>query len=51
MNSLANLLSYPYVRSGVDDKKLKLIGGYYDFVHGKFEILGVDSDIKPTIDI
>lgn len=27
----------------LDDKKLKLVGGYYDFVHGKFEILGVDD--------
>ncbi|KAI3759384.1 hypothetical protein L6452_07157 [Arctium lappa] len=51
MNSLVNLLSYPYVRTGLADKKLKLIGGYYDFVCGKFEILAVDSDIKPTIDI
>ena len=51
MNSLTNLLSYPYVRSGVADKKLELIGGYYDFVHGKFEILGVDTEVKPTSDI
>lgn len=51
MNSLVNLLSYPYVRSGVADKKLKLMGGYYDFVCGRFQIMGVDYDIKPTIDI
>lgn len=51
MNSLVNLLSYPYVRSGMADKKIKLMGGYYDFVGGKFQIMGVDYNIKPTIDI
>lgn len=40
MNSLKNLLSYPYVRSGLADKKLQLLGGYYDFVNGTFEFLG-----------
>lgn len=51
MNSLVNLLSYPYVRSGVADKKIKLMGGYYNFDGGKFQIMEVDYDIKPTIDI
>ncbi|XP_071711044.1 carbonic anhydrase 2-like [Rutidosis leptorrhynchoides] len=51
MNSLVNLLSYPYVRTGVADKKLKLMGGHYDFVNGNFQIMEVDYDIKPTIDI
>ncbi|KAI3785770.1 hypothetical protein L1987_44895 [Smallanthus sonchifolius] len=50
MNSLGNLLSYPYVRSGIADKKLKLLGGYYDFVCGKFQTFEVD-DIKPTTNI
>ncbi|GJV62503.1 carbonic anhydrase 2-like protein [Tanacetum coccineum] len=39
MNSLMNLISYPYVRSGVADKTLKLMGGYYNFVDGKFQIM------------
>ncbi|KAI3499420.1 hypothetical protein L1887_35220 [Cichorium endivia] len=43
MNSLGNLLSYPYVKAGVTSKKLKLIGGYYDFVRGNFDILGSKS--------
>ncbi|GJU35273.1 carbonic anhydrase 2-like protein [Tanacetum coccineum] len=51
MNSLMNLISYPYVRSGVADKTLKLMGGYYNFVDGKFQIMEVNNDIKPTIDI
>ncbi|KAI3726960.1 hypothetical protein L1987_66767 [Smallanthus sonchifolius] len=50
MNSLGNLLSYPYVRSGIADKKLKLLGGYYDFVCGNFQTFEVD-DIKPTTNI
>lgn len=51
MNSLVNLLSYPYVRSGVADKKLKLMGGYYDFVIGKLQVFEVDYDIKPIINV
>ncbi|PWA94025.1 carbonic anhydrase [Artemisia annua] len=51
MNSLVNLLSYPYVRSGVANKTLKIMGGYYNFVDGKFQIMEVDYDVKPTIDI
>lgn len=51
MNSLVNLLSYPYVRSGLAAKKLKLMGGYYDFVRGKFQIMEIDYDIKPAINI
>ncbi|XP_076960525.1 carbonic anhydrase 2-like [Bidens hawaiensis] len=49
-NSLGNLLSYPYVQSGLADKKLKLLGGYYDFVCGKFHIIKAD-DIEPKTDI
>ncbi|KAL4584938.1 hypothetical protein LXL04_009550 [Taraxacum kok-saghyz] len=43
MGSLANLLSYPLVKTGVANKKIKLIGGYYDFVKGNFDILGTRS--------
>lgn len=37
--SLCNLQTYPYVQMGLANKKLRLMGGYYDFVHGKFELL------------
>jgi len=37
--SLCNLETYPYVQMGLANKKLRLMGGYYDFVHGKFELL------------
>ncbi|KAM7483206.1 hypothetical protein LguiB_007789 [Lonicera macranthoides] len=40
--SLVNLLTYPYVRAGLANKKLELMGGYYDFVNGKFEMWGTD---------
>ncbi|KVI06337.1 carbonic anhydrase 2-like [Cynara cardunculus var. scolymus] len=51
MDSLANLQSYSYVKSGVAAKKLQLIGGYYDFVRGNFEFLKVGSNIEPVSDI
>lgn len=34
--SLTNLMSYPYVRDGVAEKRLALLGGHYDFVRGNF---------------
>ncbi|KAL8140770.1 hypothetical protein V2J09_006791 [Rumex salicifolius] len=34
--SLENLESYPYVKEGMKEKKLMLLGGYYDFVLGRF---------------
>lgn len=40
--SLVNLLTYPYVRAGLANKTLELMGGYYDFVNGKFELWGMD---------
>ncbi|TXG50285.1 hypothetical protein EZV62_022809 [Acer yangbiense] len=36
--SLTNLLSYPYVKSALENKSVSLRGGYYDFVGGKFEL-------------
>lgn len=41
--SLNNLLTYPYVKTRVEEAKLKLMGGYYDFVGGKFCLWGVDG--------
>ncbi|KAF8675917.1 hypothetical protein HU200_047415 [Digitaria exilis] len=34
--SLSNLLTYPWVKEGVEKGTLKLVGGHYDFVIGKF---------------
>ncbi|KAA8540823.1 hypothetical protein F0562_024786 [Nyssa sinensis] len=45
--SLVNLLTYPYVRDGVANKTLKLMGGYYDFVNGTFTVWELDLDFKP----
>ncbi|XP_010524306.1 PREDICTED: beta carbonic anhydrase 1, chloroplastic-like [Tarenaya hassleriana] len=39
--SLANLLTYPFVREGLVKKTLALKGGHYDFVKGSFELWGL----------
>ncbi|XP_030492788.2 carbonic anhydrase 2 [Cannabis sativa] len=36
--SLKNLHSYPFVQRGVEEKKITLRGGYYDFVAGSFKL-------------
>ncbi|XP_062115571.1 carbonic anhydrase 2-like [Humulus lupulus] len=36
--SLKNLHSYPFVQRGVEEKKIALRGGYYDFVNGSFKL-------------
>jgi carbonic anhydrase len=36
--SLENLKSYPFVKEGLANGTLKLVGGHYDFVNGKFEL-------------
>ena len=35
--SLENLKTYPFVKEGLEKGTLKLVGGHYDFVSGKFE--------------
>lgn len=35
--SLENLKTYPFVKEGVANGTLKLVGGHYDFVSGKFD--------------
>ena len=35
--SLENLKTYPFVKEGLEKGTLKLVGGHYDFVNGKFE--------------
>ncbi|KAI7735363.1 hypothetical protein M8C21_017537 [Ambrosia artemisiifolia] len=47
--SLANLLTYPFVRDGLVKKTLAIKGGHYDFVNGKFELWGLDFSISPPI--
>ncbi|CAK9151648.1 unnamed protein product [Ilex paraguariensis] len=47
--SLENLLTYPYVRDGLANKTLLLMGGYYDFVKGTFSLWGHNFGIKPFI--
>ncbi|CAL0319993.1 unnamed protein product [Lupinus luteus] len=37
-NSIVNLKTYPLVKNGVSEKSLQILGGYYDFVNGKFEL-------------
>ncbi|XP_010492287.1 PREDICTED: beta carbonic anhydrase 2, chloroplastic [Camelina sativa] len=46
--SLANLLTYPFVREGVAKGTLALKGGYYDFVNGAFELWGLQFGISPV---
>ena len=46
--SLANLLTYPFVREGVVKGTLALKGGYYDFVNGSFELWELQFGISPV---
>nr|ADZ97026.1 carbonic anhydrase 3 [Flaveria anomala] len=45
--SLANLLTYPFVRNGLINKTLALKGAHYDFVNGAFELWGLDFNLSP----
>ena len=49
--SLANLLSYPFVREAVAKNTLSLKGGHYDFVQGSFELWNLDFSLTPSITI
>lgn len=44
--SLANLLTYPFVRNGLVNKTLAIKGGHYDFVNGTFELWGLDFNLS-----
>ncbi|CAH2072737.1 unnamed protein product [Thlaspi arvense] len=46
--SLANLLTYPFVREGVVKGTLALKGGYYDFVKGAFELWELQFGLSPA---
>ncbi|XP_019430334.1 PREDICTED: carbonic anhydrase, chloroplastic-like isoform X2 [Lupinus angustifolius] len=43
-NSIVNLKTYPLVKNGVSEKSLQILGGYYDFVNGKFELWEYESE-------
>ncbi|KAG2678916.1 hypothetical protein I3843_11G026400 [Carya illinoinensis] len=49
--SLINLLTYPYVRTGIANKKLRLMGGYYDFVEGSFHAWNFETHFSPAVDV
>jgi len=46
--SLQNLLTYPFVKEGVSNGTLKLVGGHYDFVTGKFDTWSSKSPLGLT---
>ncbi|KFK22028.1 hypothetical protein AALP_AAs70326U000100, partial [Arabis alpina] len=46
--SLANLLTYPFVREGLLKGTLALKGGHYDFVKGAFELWGLEFGLSET---
>lgn len=47
--SLANLLTYSFVREAVAKNALTLKGGHYDFVQGSFELWSLDLGLTPSI--
>ncbi|CAN1320914.1 Carbonic anhydrase 2 (Fragment) [Linum perenne] len=47
--SLGNLLTYPFVREAVVNKKLELKGAHYDFVDGCFQLWNLDFQISPVV--
>lgn len=49
--SLANLLTYPFVREAALKKTLALKGGHYDFVNGEFELWHLDMNLTPSASI
>ncbi|XP_002524642.2 carbonic anhydrase 2 isoform X2 [Ricinus communis] len=49
--SLANLLTYPFVRDALASKTLGLKGAYYDFVSGKFELWGLEYSFTPSLSV
>ncbi|XP_023762258.1 carbonic anhydrase 2 isoform X1 [Lactuca sativa] len=47
--SLANLLTYPFVKEAVVKKELSLRGGHYDFVRGGFSLWNLDFGITSAL--
>ncbi|XP_020230317.1 carbonic anhydrase 2 [Cajanus cajan] len=50
-NSLVNLKTYPYVETGIRNKSIALLGGYYDFVKGEFKVWKYETDFTEPITI
>ncbi|KAK7411116.1 hypothetical protein VNO78_02524 [Psophocarpus tetragonolobus] len=51
-NSLANLRTYPYIESGINNKSIGLLmGGYYDFVSGEFKLWKYETHITKPVTI
>ncbi|EOY02402.1 Carbonic anhydrase 1 isoform 1 [Theobroma cacao] len=49
--SLGNLLSYPFVRTGLVNKTLALKGGYYDFIKGTFELWSLQFALSAPLSV
>ncbi|XP_060194939.1 carbonic anhydrase, chloroplastic-like [Lycium barbarum] len=49
--SLANLLTYPFVRDGLVNKTLALMGGYYDFIKGEFKLWEFHFSLLPLCSV
>jgi carbonic anhydrase len=47
--SLFNLLSYPYVQKALAHRKLRLMGGYYNFVEGTFDRWEFECSFSPSL--
>ncbi|XP_076918404.1 carbonic anhydrase 2-like [Bidens hawaiensis] len=47
--SLGNLLTYPFVREALANKKLSIKGAHYDFVNGTFDLWNLDFGITPSL--
>ncbi|KAF6157392.1 hypothetical protein GIB67_004330 [Kingdonia uniflora] len=47
--SLANLLTYPFVKEGLEKKTLAIKGAYYDFAKGNFDIWGYEFGISSSL--
>ena len=47
--SLGNLLTYPFVREAVLNKKLSLKGAHYDFVNGSFDLWNLDFGFSTSL--
>ncbi|CAO2822637.1 unnamed protein product [Amaranthus hypochondriacus] len=46
--SIANLLTYPFVRDGLVKGSLAIQGGYYDFIKGAFTLWTLDFGLTST---
>ncbi|GAB4845669.1 hypothetical protein Ancab_039071 [Ancistrocladus abbreviatus] len=47
--SLENVKEYPYVKERLEKKSLRLWGGYYDFLEGKFSLWLMGGSPKPIV--